>query len=186
MSCRVYAYLVDWDELQERWKRGKKPAPGASHWFYQAVEDKEPWVKQHSPRHWIDSWNAAVDAGFFYDNARVDLKPALRKQIDKYWRPFIATNEKYRRPLRELTGRNTDDGLFEITLSPATVQEFVARADFRWLDHLRPLWDEHNECYEPDFTHIKDFGCFKRYMDQWNKVLTAAAKKKRGIVISIV
>jgi hypothetical protein len=85
-----------------------------------------------------------------------------------------------------LTGHDTDDGLFEITMSPATVKEFAARADFRWLDALRPLWDEHNQCYEPDYTHIKDFRCFKRYMDQWKKLLQTAAKKKRGIVISNV
>jgi hypothetical protein len=186
MSFSVRAYIVDWNELQERWKRGKKPAPHTSHWFYQAVEDKERWVKQHQPKPWIDSANAMTDAAMFYDDARSDLKPAVRKQIDKYLRPFIALNEKDRRHLRELAGSNTEDGLFEMTMSPETVEEILANADFRWLDALRPLWEEHSMVEDPDFTHIKDFRCFTRYMNQWKKLLETAATKKRGVVISIV
>lgn len=149
----------------------------------------ETWVERYAPKHWISSWNAAVDAGFFYDNARVELKPELRKKMDKFLRPFLgtSTSKTHRRHVRDLTGGNTEEGLFEITMSPAKVAEFCAKADFDWVEKLRPLWDEHNEMdFDPDFTHMKNFGCFKRYMGQWQKLLQTAVRKKKGLVISIV
>jgi hypothetical protein len=89
MSFQVYPYIVDWDEFSRRWRQAKKPTRSSPHWFCQATEDLETWVERYAPKHWISSWNAAVDAGFFYDNARVELKPELRKKMDKFLRPFL-------------------------------------------------------------------------------------------------
>jgi len=189
MSFQVYPYIVDWEEFSRRWRQGKKPTRGSPHWFCQATEDLETWVVRYAPKHWISSWNAAVDAGLFYDNARVVLKPELRKKMDKLLRPFLGTgtSKTYRRHVRDLTGGDTEEGLFEITMSPAKVAEFCSKADFDWVEKLRPLWAEHNEMdFDPDFTHMKNFGCFKRYMGQWQKLLQTAVRKKKGLVISIV
>jgi hypothetical protein len=186
MSCSVYAYLVDWDELTKHWKSAGKTPRDKMHWFQQAAEDQESWLTQYWPKKWINSWNATVDAGLFYDDAREDLKPAVRTQIDKYWRPFIGTSSAHRANVRDLSKRDTEDGLFEITMSPATVKDFCARAKIAWLDSLEPLWEEHGVLAEEGFTHIGNFKAFKRYLSQWQKLLQTAARKQKGLVVSIV
>jgi hypothetical protein len=118
MSIQVSAYLVDWDEIVERYRRRKE----SPRWFFESIEDREEWVEQYRPDGWIESWNAAVDAGLFYDNAREELSRTARKPFDKFLRNFLASREKHQMRVRELAGAETDDGVFEVTMSPATVK----------------------------------------------------------------
>src|SRR5688500_13018457 len=100
MGIQVSAYLVDWNELVKNWQRAKRPPL----WFFEAVENNEPWIVEYRPLAWIDSWNAAVDAGLFYDDAREDLSAASRGAFDKFLRTFLASSEKHKLRIRELAG----------------------------------------------------------------------------------
>jgi hypothetical protein len=180
MGVQVSAYLVDWDKLVEHWKR-KKTVPA---WFFRLIEDKERWVEEYCPDNWIESWRAAVEAWLFYETAREEMSPIAREPFDKFFRAFLASDEKYKMRARELAPKRTQNGMLEMTMSPATVKEYYTLGSSLPLEQLRPLFEEHAEVGDPANAHISDFDCFKRYIGQWIRLLEEASKKNKGIVVS--
>src|SRR5262249_51854829 len=100
MSSSVTAYLVDWMELQRNLQLRKENEG----WFFEAVENKEPWLDEFfvlpntssrggifrfwsrpSSRAWISSGHAWTDVGLAYDDLRAELDQSTKDLFDKFF-----------------------------------------------------------------------------------------------------
>ena len=78
MGVTTSLYLVDWQRLTDGFAEH-----GTPDFFYQALEDDEPWLSSPEAEY-VESWRWAQDLGEAYDKARPHLEPDVEEPLSEF------------------------------------------------------------------------------------------------------
>jgi hypothetical protein len=179
VTMSISARLVSWPEFAAALQAHRtQPA-----FLFRAEEAEEPWVRWMPL--WTDSPTTAMSASDLYEELRHYLSGTARVKLDKLFGVFFWWNKADDRctPTYFQDVSEVPDGeVFAITMKPATVKEHLKLWDEAAFDGLR---EPFHQVFPAGVERVKDFDEFKRYVQMWIGLLREAAKRDRGLVVSV-
>ncbi|MBX7168586.1 MAG: hypothetical protein K1X74_19770 [Pirellulales bacterium] len=176
MSVSGTAFLVDWDEFLKQFDQGggSELAPILEPYF-----DAPPtnWIERYEPQDWNDNWHATSEASELYDAMRAHLVEPVRQRLDEFCSTFF---------WYETTGVRSDAGALPdgFALSPLSVATALGAFQRLTRDDYRAAF-EHVERPPPDQCWFGTLDEIEKYFTMFARLLMAAARRERGVVVFV-
>lgn len=168
MSINMGAYLVNWDEFQEKARHVDA---------YDALEDED---RQALPD---ESARAPGDFMEAFDKFKRSWKSDSKLWFKEVFDTTFSFSRGGADQIMELEeGESEESNLFGIdtALKPETVKELVASFSELDLEERRPLFEKH----VAGTYRFNTFGEWKAYGEEWLTMLRRAADQGRGFILA--
>jgi hypothetical protein len=185
----VACIVVDWKEAVTRWKSGKLSSEGMETW----TEEVDGWIYS------MKDYTFAVEAWEFMDKELILRIPAIRRETHfrahMFMRRLMTSEDRFFHDIGDKGKR------FDMSISPETAAQLAAivkPVDFRVFEKAFRLCPGDDEYIAQQLKQLlKDFArgrsaarCYKEmfltYVSAWVNAVNTAARKKRGLLISLV
>lgn len=176
MSVTIDAFLVDWNELEAKYKER-----GDNLNFWETLDEEEQWLESWDYDGWEISFTAAMGFSDIYKALRPKIAESERAPLDQFLTAFIVTNDDEAfTPVQDI-GADVDKATIFGSMNPESVRKYLDLYKSLNLGILRKPFNEYKGT--TDYAILfDDFEQCISYIKLWGSLLQAADNKGRGIV----